>query len=213
MTIRYISAADLDLHPALAAAMFRDRTAQFRDRLGWTVTVDALGWETDGYDRAEPVYVVAEDAQGGHAGSLRLLPTTGPNMLAEIFPHLTAGPIRDPAVWETTRFCLAPGAGPGTARLLMAAISEFGLGLNLTHTVGVFADAMIRVYRRLGWEPELLGRADGVSAGIWRFDDATHDLLCAGAGVTPAQSRAWFEAGFPDIVSAGPLPVRAPARH
>jgi acyl homoserine lactone synthase len=66
---------------------------------------------------------------------------------------------------------------------------------------------MARVYRRLGWEPEILGGAAGVSAGRWRFDDATHDRLCAAAGVSAARSRAWFEDGFPDIAAAGPLPV------
>ena len=208
-TIRYVAAADLDRHPALSAAMFRDRAAQFRDRMGWDVAVDAMGWETDDYDRADPVYVIALDAAGGHAGSMRVLPTTGATMLAEVFPHLTPRPIRDPHVWEVTRFCLAPGAVPGTAQRLMLAISELGLGLGLTHTVGVFDRPMVRIYRRLGWEPALLGTEGRISAGLWRFDAATHDRLCERTGIAPARSRGWFEAGFPDIAAAGPLPIRA----
>ena len=31
------------VYPGLAAGMFRDRAAQFRDRLGWDVSVDAPG--------------------------------------------------------------------------------------------------------------------------------------------------------------------------
>jgi acyl homoserine lactone synthase len=209
MTIRYLYAADLERHPALAGAMFRDRAAQFRDRMGWDVSVDALGWEVDGYDLVNPLYVIAGDGKDGHAGSMRFLPTTGPTMLAEVFPHLTPDPIRDPFIWETTRLCLSPDAGPGTARLLLLAAAELGLSLGLTHAAGVFDAPMRRVYRRLGWEPEVLGTAGGVSAGLWRFDAAVHDRLCAATGVPPAESRRWFEEAFPDLAAAGPLPVRA----
>jgi acyl homoserine lactone synthase len=47
--IRYILGGALGAHGALAESMFRDRAAQFRDRLKWDVTVDARGWERDEY--------------------------------------------------------------------------------------------------------------------------------------------------------------------
>ncbi|MDB2407114.1 autoinducer synthase [Jannaschia sp.] len=207
MTIRYLYASDLTSHADLAADMFRDRTAQFRDRMKWDVTVDEMGWETDGYDRLDPLYVIAEDATGGHAGSMRFLPTTGATMLADVFPHLIGGgAIRSPLIWECTRFCLSPGTGPGTARQLLLAASELGLGMGLTHSLGVFDAPMARVYKRLGWEPEVLGTEDGISAGLWTFSDETHDRLCARAGILPAQSRGWLEAGFSALL---PLSVSA----
>lgn len=206
--IRYLYGTQLTDFPELAAAMFRDRTAQFRDRMGWDVTVDAMGWETDGYDGLDPLYVIACDAKGGHAGSMRFLPTTGPTMLADIFPHLLPAPVHDPDTWECTRFCLAPDAGPGTAQRLLLAASELGLGLGLRASLGVFDRPMVRVYRRLGWPPKVLGSADGISAGRWLFDTDRHDALCIATGITARQSRDWWEVTFGDL-SIVPLPVRA----
>ncbi|WP_298436592.1 acyl-homoserine-lactone synthase [uncultured Jannaschia sp.] len=207
--IRYIYAADLPRHAELAADMFRDRTVQFRDRMGWEVQVDPFGWETDAYDGMDPLYVVAEDARGAHAGSMRFLPTTGPHMMADVFPHLVeGGPLRSGRIWECTRFCLAPDAGPGMARELLLGASELGLGFGLTHALGVFDAPMTRVYRRLGWEPELLGRPrDGIAAGLWTFDAELHDALCTATGIAARISRGWFEDAFGDL----PLPVALPS--
>lgn len=204
--IRYLFGSQLEDHGDLAAAMFRDRTAQFRDRMGWDVTVDQLGWETDEFDALDPLYVIAEDAAGHHAGSMRFLPTTGPTMLRDVFPHLTGGrPIRDRLIWECTRFCLSSKADGNLARRLLLAASELGLGMGLSHAIGVFDRQMVRVYRRLGWSPEVLGSADGLSAGIWAFTDETHDALCAAAGISARTSRDWYDAHLGDLV---PLPVR-----
>ncbi|MEM9796712.1 MAG: acyl-homoserine-lactone synthase [Pseudomonadota bacterium] len=198
--IRYTYALDLDRIPDLAADMFRDRTTQFRDRMGWDVTVDDLGWETDEYDAMDPLYVIAEDAQGCHAGSMRFLPTTGPTMLGDVFGHLMGGaPLRSPVIWECTRFCLSPEAGPGVARKLLIAACRLGLDMGLSHSVAVFDDQMARVYRRLGWAPEIIGSADGISAGIWAFTPEIHDDLCRRAGIEASETRRWFEAAFGDL--------------
>ena len=206
--IRYLYASELEQHPTLAAAMFRDRTAQFRDRMGWDVTVDDMGWETDDYDRMDPIYVIVEDARGGHAASMRFLPTTGNTMLSDVFPHLMGGAaIRSPLVWECTRFCLSPTAGAGMARRLLLGAVELGLAMGVTHSVGVFDTPMTRVYRRLGWSPEVLGSKDGISAGIWELSAETHDHLCRTSGVDAATSRRWLEACFGDILAPLALSV------
>jgi hypothetical protein len=109
--LRYIHADTLPAHPALARSMFRDRARQFRDRLGWAVTVDAAGEERDAYDALNPLYVIWQDAGGRHAGSMRFLPTTGQTMVNDHFRHLTGGVrIESPLIWECSRFCLAEGA-------------------------------------------------------------------------------------------------------
>jgi len=190
--IRYIYGTDLSDHADLAADMFRDRAAQFRDRHNWDVTVDALGWETDQYDGLDPLYVIALDGQGGHAGSMRFLPTTGSHMLADAFSHV-ATPIHSPTTWEVTRFCLSPGAGRGVARMLLLGASQLGLSMGLTHAVGVFDAPMSRIYRRLGWEPTPLGCSGGIAAGLWRFSEATHDVLCEANGLHPRSPMRWFE--------------------
>lgn len=190
--IRFLFGTDLDAHPDLAADMFRDRAAQFRDRHGWDVTVDTLGWETDQYDRMDPLYVIATDGDGGHAGSMRFLPTTGPHMLVDAFAHI-ATPVRNPKTWEVTRFCLSPGAGREVARTLLLGASQMGLAFDLTHAIGVYDAPMARIYRRLGWEPTHLGEANGIAAGLWRFSVETQDRLCDNLGLHARTPKRWFE--------------------
>ena len=110
--LRYVTAGELTQYPVLRDTMFRDRAAQFSDRLGWSVAVDAGGFERDQYDALDPLYVIWEQACGHHGGSMRFLPTMGRCMVNEHFAHLNAGaPVQHPLIWECTRFCLAPGAG------------------------------------------------------------------------------------------------------
>lgn len=195
--IRYLYAADLDTQPSLAAGMFTDRTAQFRDRLGWNVEVDDLGWETDTYDRANPLYVIVQNADGGHAGSLRFLPTTGPTMIEDHFGHLTDGvAIRSPFIWECTRFCIAPNAPRKTAAQLLAAAADLGHHMGLSHSIGVFDHRMPRVYQKLGWAPDVLGTKGGISAGIWAFEPERRADLRARADLSQKELRAAFEATF-----------------
>ena len=56
--LRYLRGSELSRYPELQSSMFRDRAAQFRDRLGWEVTVDERGWERDQYDALDPLYVI-----------------------------------------------------------------------------------------------------------------------------------------------------------
>jgi acyl homoserine lactone synthase len=69
--IRYVYADQLSQYPVLADSMYRDRAAQFKDRLDWEVTVDENGWEIDEYDLLNPLYIIWQDANGRHGGSVR----------------------------------------------------------------------------------------------------------------------------------------------
>ena len=51
--INYVYADQLAQFPRLQDAMFKDRAAQFKDRLGWQVLVDENGWERDEYRHFE----------------------------------------------------------------------------------------------------------------------------------------------------------------
>ena len=172
--IRYVSGTDLWLHPHLARTMFADRARQFSDRLGWPVDIDRNGFERDQYDPLNPVYVLVEDDKGHHAGSMRLLPTTGPTMINTYFASaLQDGPIRDPAIWECTRFCLAPTASPRTAAKLFASAGRLMQEMNITALVAVFDRPMLRKYRVSGVPPAILGEGDvagsEVMTGRWQF--------------------------------------------
>ncbi len=199
--LRYIYGDDLHRHPDLARAMFQDRARQFRDRLGWPVDVDADGQERDGYDALNPLYVLWQNPDGGHGGSMRFLPTTGPVMVNDIFGHLTGGaPVLSPLIWECTRFCLAPGADPHVAAALMLGGGEIMRNFAIRHFVGVFDARMVRIYRAIGSSPEILGsEGEGrarISVGLWAFSDEARARVADRAGIMPAQSQAWFDAAF-----------------
>jgi N-acyl-L-homoserine lactone synthetase len=199
--IRYLYADQLAANPVLARSMYRDRAQQFAERLGWEVQVNSAGEERDQYDALNPLYVIWEDEAGRHGGSMRFLPTVGRTMVNEHFLHLTSGVrIESPLIWECTRFCLSPGAGPHVAAALMLAGGEILQGFGLSQFVGVFDARMVRIYRRIGSEPEVLGwqgeGRDRIGVGLWSYGPEAAARVAAAAGVSQAQSRVWFEAGF-----------------
>lgn len=195
--LRYLYADELHHHPRLAKSMFLDRADQFKKRLGWEVDVDAQGEERDAYDALNPLYVIWEEADGSHGGSMRFLPTTGPVMVNEHFGHLIEGPVTSPLIWECTRFCLKRGAGGHVAAALMLGGGEIMQGFGIKHFVGVFDARMVRIYRMIGSSPEVLGSegegAAKISVGLWDFCAQAQALVSARAAVTPEQSRFWFD--------------------
>ncbi|MCX7888996.1 MAG: autoinducer synthase [Rhodobacteraceae bacterium] len=205
--LRFIHGSELAAFPRLRETMFRDRAAQFRDRLGWAVTVDAAGWERDEYDRLDPLYVIWEGADGRHGGSMRFLPTTGRTMLAEHFAELLEGRrLADPRIWECTRFCLSVDAPPGVSAALMLGGAQVGTAFGLTHAAGVFDARMIRIYGLLGWPPEIVGsRGSGagrISLGLWAFSDRIRLAMAARAGLSDELVRHWFLRSRPGIARA-----------
>lgn len=185
--IRYVYAHELDKHASLVDGMFRDRATQFRDRMKWDVEVDDRGWERDQYDDLAPLYIVYENEDGSHAGSGRLMPTTGRTMIAEHFSHLTDGvTIQSPTIWEITRLCIAPDLGSRreamkvTSSLLLAGI-DAGLRFGIEFYVAVFDEPMLRVYKHLDFVPDVMGRAGedrrGICAGLWECSDAVRERM------------------------------------
>ncbi len=199
--LRYLYADQLDRMPRLKDGMYKDRAAQFGTRLGWEVEVDANGDEHDAYDGLNPLYIIWERPDGTHGGSLRLLPTTGDTMVNDHFTHLTDGvKIQSPFIWECTRFCLAQGAKAHASSALMLGVLEVGLSFHLQHIIGVFDARMIRVYRRVGWGPTVLGTdgagQDAISAGLWPCERSYRARLLSRAGVTAEVSDHWFNRSF-----------------
>lgn len=199
--LRFIQENDLTLFPKLAQGMYRDRAAQFRDRLGWDVHVNEHGEERDEYDAENPLYVIWQNADGGHGGSLRLLPTTGRTMVNEHFLDLTGGvQIESPQIWECTRFCLSRTARPRVAAALMLGGGEIMQNFGIEHFVGVFDAPMSRIYSKIGSSPTVLGTAGlgraKTSVGLWEFTPEAHRAVARSAGLSPALVRLWFERSF-----------------
>lgn len=199
--LRYIYANELKNHPKLARGMFVDRADQFKTRLGWDVKVDENGEERDQYDTLNPLYVIWENVDGTHGGSMRFLPTTGRTMVNDVFGHLTGGgPVVSPHIWECTRFCLARGAGSNVAAALMLGGGEIMKGFGVRHFVGVFDARMVRIYRAIGSSPEVLGSEgqgrDKISVGLWEFTEEAQRHVASRAEVSPELSKLWFTRAF-----------------
>lgn len=110
--MQHYTCARHDLPPALAEAIFADRTRQFVGRLSWSLTVTPEGLEVDEYDDAESEYLVVADGVR-HLGSCRVRPVRSSTMLVDhflpIFPDARAFLRQQRGrVWELTRFCRAP---------------------------------------------------------------------------------------------------------
>lgn len=90
-----------DLYVQLA----RYRHSVFVERLGWKLSVSNR-LEQDQFDRTDTCYVVARNEDNQIYGCARLLPTTRPYLLAEVFPELLHGisPPASPDIWELSRF-------------------------------------------------------------------------------------------------------------
>jgi acyl homoserine lactone synthase len=199
--IRFIYASNLREYPLLAETMFLDRAEQFQKRLGWDVDVNEFGWERDQYDDLDPLYIIWEDVNGRHAGSMRTLPTIGRCMTNEHFAHLTDGvEITSPLIWECTRFCLAPGAPSKVAAGLLMAGLEMGLRFGLSQALGVFDARMPRVYGRLGHMPDVIGTSsdgrDAISVGVWDINESAKEEISRRSGIPLSDVAAWFDASF-----------------
>jgi N-acyl-L-homoserine lactone synthetase len=102
-----VDALNRHLFQPLLDDMFRLRARVFADRMGWQVTVEN-GMEVDKFDRLDPAYLIGLDEDLNVISCARLLQTTGPHMLSDVFHAILDGepPLRSATIWESTRFCV-----------------------------------------------------------------------------------------------------------
>jgi acyl homoserine lactone synthase len=167
--LKLIEGAYASRFPKEMDAMFRNRAQTFSERLGWDVSVKD-GYERDVFDDANPLYLICVDQHTNeYWGSLRLLPTTGPNMVRDVFPYLLGEGeyIESATIWESSRICAVPAAGqPERSRCgvnlalgeLLAGIGEVAIIAGLTQIVSVFDARIYRVLRAAGCNPQIIGR-------------------------------------------------------
>ena len=178
----------------LTLGMHRLRRRVFKDRLDWDVSV-SNGLEVDQYDTFEPTYLLGLE-QNDVVGCVRLLPTTGPNMLADTFPVLLDGNAapKTARIWESSRFCVDTRSAPATAEnglrkatfLLFAAMIEWGQQHNLQAIATVTDLRMERILRRAGWHldrlgmPRQIGSTKAVAGLLPITDEALGAIRAAG---------------------------------
>ncbi len=181
--LKLIEGSYASFFPKEIDAMFRNRAETFSDRLGWEVVVKG-GRERDVFDDANPLYLVSVDPDTEeYWGSLRLLPTTGPNMLRDVFPQLLdGGYVESATIWESSRICAAAAPGqPERSKSgvnyvlseLILGIGEVAVAAGLTQVVSVFDARIFRVLKAAGCNPQIIGtpqRIGGVMSYAGLFD-------------------------------------------
>jgi N-acyl-L-homoserine lactone synthetase len=142
--------------------MHRDRKHVFVDLLGWSLPALGSWIEVDQFDNDHAVYLLARQ-HGSHQGSVRLLPSTGPTMLASLFGGLCPdGVPTGEDVWEISRLVTSPGACRGPAalkihRMLALGLIEFAL-LNGIRRYNLVAEARrVPALLSMGWMVQPLG--------------------------------------------------------
>lgn len=148
---------------SVLTSMFELRHREFKERLGWDVR-SVNGLERDEFDDLDPVYLI-EESDGVVGGSVRLLPTTGPNMLRDVFSQL-AEPDSVPAserIWECSRFVvdgdrLDIQSGVLAKCRVQVACYEFARLLGLDALVAVYSRRMHAALVHAGCEIRRIGR-------------------------------------------------------
>ncbi len=151
--------------------MHRLRKIVFNDQLKWEVNV-VRNWEIDHYDAVNPLYVIVTNGKQDVIGSVRILPTTGLNMLNDTFPQLLPEgmPIESPRIWELSCFTIRNPSSRADFAKISSATAELGLALNeigklagISHYVAVYDAYMHRLLQRTGCagdpisEPKMIG--------------------------------------------------------
>jgi len=157
--LQMISGTRKQLRAEVETSLAQYRHRIFIQELGWPLPTEN-GLERDSFDRQDTIYVVASDTSGEICGCGRLLPTTKPYLLSEVFPELMGDiPLPHAAdVWELSRFAIST---PSDIRLssaeawqntcfLMANIVSVAASHGATRLIAFSAIGNERLLRRMG---------------------------------------------------------------
>jgi N-acyl-L-homoserine lactone synthetase len=196
--LKFIEGSYASFFPKEIDAMFRNRAETFSRRLGWEVIVKD-GYERDVFDDANPLYLVSVDPDTEqYWGSLRLLPTTGPNMLRDVFPQLLdGGYIESATIWEVSRICATAVVGQpdrSTSGVnyvlseLILGIGEVSVAAGLTQIVAVFDARFLRILHAAGCNPQIIGKPQRIGetmsyAGVFDTGEGPLSAFRAALGI------------------------------
>jgi len=193
--LHLINQAALPASDDVLRAMFAARKSVFVDLLKWDVPVIDGRYEVDQFDDEHATYLVLTDAEGGHLGSARLLPTTRPHILDSLYADLCeAAPPRGLDIFEITRFCLDRSLGARDRRqvrdTLVAALVSYALDHGITHYSAIAEMGWFQQILAFGWTCRPLGlpRITGgaMLAALMIEIDANTPARLAAAGIAAA---------------------------
>ncbi len=196
--IEVIQSSERHLHTETLDALYQMRARVFKDRLNWEVDVKD-GREIDYFDDCDPVYLVSKNQYTGRVeGGLRLLPTTGPNMLRDVFPVLLPDGeiVESPLIWESSRFAIDPDlATDGSRRLhavtteLLCGIVEVGLLAGIDFVVSVYDARMARIFKLADCPADVIGVPTRIGrvmtyAGLFEISEEMRSRIARAGQIT-----------------------------
>lgn len=188
---------------AAMRGMFEARKRVFVDLLGWDLPVLAGRYEVDQFDDAHARYLILTDRDHRHLASARLLPTTRPHILGDLFAELCEGaPPQGPNIYEITRFCLERSASAQRRRdarnQLVSALADYALANGITAYTGVAEIGWLQQILAFGWRCRPLGmpkQIDGMVLGALRIEITPETpALLAAAGIYASPADTVIEA-------------------
>jgi acyl homoserine lactone synthase len=174
----------------------RLRRKIFVERLGWDLRC-AGDLEYDSFDTPAAHYVVAIDDDDQVCAVSRLLPTTAPYMIQQLWPDWPeAGCPRSDAIWEASRFGCAAGLSSQSRqeaiRMLFREIHAFGQQRGIEYYLMVMPRFIFeRLIRPNGYRVDYVGadrEIDGVRTCLGKV--TIRRTAQSPAGSTPASSPA-----------------------
>lgn len=160
--VYYVNSQNRHQFDDLIRQMHEHRRKVFVEGLGWDLEVTGDGLEIDQFDTDDASYLLCEE-DGVLMASARLLDTSKPHLMSEIFEHLCDNDVpSDERTFEISRLCPNPSLRKGTQYRpvvleIMCAVMELGLLMGwdrLTMAVGLEA---LPFCLRCGWDVTPLG--------------------------------------------------------
>jgi len=212
--ITVISQHRRQLSAALLDDLGRYRHKVFIKHLGWQVDSTAAhpDRESDQFDHADTRYTLALDERQQVCGCARLLPTTRPYLLSEVFGFLCDRPApRQSDTWEISRFAASPLEDGKLPMRVFWNTLHTAWTLGATSVVAVTTPALERYFLRHGVELTRLGRPQRVkNDSVVALNFAAYQKNGRAALFTQSAAVASLNRVF---LHGGPAPRHRTERH
>ncbi|WP_262691149.1 acyl-homoserine-lactone synthase [Kordiimonas aestuarii] len=160
--IHVVSAHNKAEYKSYLRQLWQQRYDVFVEKMGWSLDC-ADGIERDQFDRPDTVYLLCIDEKDRLKGGMRLLPTTKPHLMSDLFPHLCAeGVPSGDTTWEISRFYSLTGRHmmlerDKTASELICGLYEYALMNRIEKVSCVASMVLFPTILKAGWDVTPLG--------------------------------------------------------
>ena len=171
--IHVITGANRHLYEPELLAHFRLRHEIYVVERNWTNLARPDGLERDQFDNEDATYILAS-ANGQIIGGSRLVPTTRPHLLSEVFPYLASvrGLPRAIDIYEWTRMFVVKNRREGrtmggqTRGMVICGVLEHCLDNSITGLTALIEMFWLPLFHSMGWTVVPLGLPELIN-GEW----------------------------------------------